>query len=158
MSEIFILRANTACVSGHRTIEKDLNKPKLKLIFEKLILMGIDTFLIGMAIGFDTLCFQILEEFRKTHNIKIIACIPCPSQADRFDYSQKKEYDRLVSVADEKIVLSQEYTPSCMQKRNMFMVDNSAVVICYLNKEKGGTFNTVKYAKQKDVPVINVLE
>ena len=157
MSEIFILKGNTACVSGHRTIEKDLNKPKLKLIFEKLILMGIDTFLIGMAIGFDTLCFQILEELRRKYKIKIIACIPCPSQADKFNQEQKKEYDRLVSVADDKIVLSQEYTPSCMQKRNIFMVDNSACVVCYLNKKKGGTFNTVRYANKKGVPVINIV-
>ena len=157
MSEHFILRANTVCVSGHRELGRDLDKTKLKVIFENLIINGIDTFLIGMAIGFDTLCFQILEQFRKTKNIKIIACIPCLSQADKFDFEQKKEYDRLLSVADEKIVLSDKYTPYCMQNRNKFMVDNSACVVCYLNKEKGGTYNTVKYAEKKGVPIINIV-
>ena len=158
MSDIFILRANSVCVSGHRIIERDLDKRKLTIIFENLIISGIDTFLIGMAIGFDTLCFQILEQMRKEKNIKIIACIPCLNQAEKFSQAQKKEYDRLISVADEKVVLSDDYTPYCMQKRNKFMVDNSACVVCYLKKQKGGTFNTVKYAKQKGVPVINVLE
>ncbi len=157
MSELFILRANTVCVSGHRDIGKDLNVKKLTVIFENLISNGIDTFLIGMAVGFDTLCFQILEKLRRKNNIKIIACIPCPSQADKFNFEQKKEYARLVSIADQKIILSKEYTPSCMQKRNIFMVDNSACVICYLNKNRGGTYNTVSYAKKKGVPVINTV-
>ncbi len=154
---MFIIRANTVCVSGHRSVEKDLDIKKLKTVFERLIEKGIDTFLIGMAVGFDTLCFQILEKIRKEKEIKIIACVPCPSQADRFSFWQKREYNRLLSVADEKVVLSGEYTPSCMQKRNMYMVDNSSCVICYLNKNKGGTFNTVKYAEKKGVPVINMV-
>ena len=156
MSE-FIIRANAVCVSGHRDIKNDINVKKVKIIFENLINNGIDTFLIGMAIGFDTLCFQILEEFKKTKSIKIIACIPCLNQADKFSFEQKKEYYRLLSVADEKIVLSENYTPSCMQKRNKFMVDNSSAVICYLNRNKGGTFNTVKYAEKIGIPVINVI-
>ena len=156
MSEIFIIKANTVCVSGHRVLENDLDINKLKIVFENLINNGIDTFLIGMAIGFDTLCFQILEQFKKQKNIKIIACIPCLSQADKFSEKQKKEYDRLLCVADQKVLLSQEYTPSCMQKRNMYMVDNSSAVICYLNKNKGGTYNTVKYAQKKGIYVINV--
>jgi len=158
VSEIFILKANTVCVSGHREIGKDLDIKLLKKIFENLIDNGVDTFLIGMAVGFDTLCFQILEDIRKQKQIKIIACIPCLSQADRFSFEQKKEYDRLLSVADDKVLLSREYTPSCMQKRNMFMVDNSACVVCYLNKNKGGTYNTVKYAEKKGVPVINIVQ
>ena len=158
MSELFFIRANTVCVSGHREIQKDLNQKKIEVLFENLIDNGIDTFLIGMAIGFDTLCFQILEKIRARKNIKIIACVPCLSQADKFSPEQRKEYQRLLSVADQKVVLSKEYTPSCMQKRNMYMVDNSSCVICYLNKNKGGTYNTVKYAEKKGVPVINVLK
>ncbi len=156
MSE-FIIRANAVCVSGHRVIGKDLNINLLEKIFINLIDNGVDTFLIGMAIGFDTLCFQILEKIKQEKkHIKIIACIPCPSQADKFSLEQKKEYARLIGVADDKVVLSDSYTPSCMQKRNMFMVDNSACVICYLNKNNGGTYNTIKYAEKKGVPVINI--
>ncbi len=157
MSENFILRANTVCVSGHRKIEKDLNLQLLEKIFENLIDNGIDTFLVGMALGFDTLCFHILENLRKTKKIKIIACIPCLSQTYKFTLEQKKEYDRMISVADEKIIISQNYSPYCMQNRNKFMVDNSTCVVCYLNKEKGGTFNTVKYANKKGIPVINIV-
>ena len=152
-----IIREKTICVSGHRYIGKDLNERRVEGFLVKLIEKGFDTFLIGMALGFDTLCFQILERLREKNSIKIIACIPCPSQPEKFNKKQKEEYFRLLSVADEKVVLSQEYTPFCMQKRNQFMVDNSFAVLCYLNKNSGGTFNTVNYAKKKNVFVINVI-
>ncbi len=152
-----IIREKTICVSGHRYIGKDLNKERVEGFLVKLIEKGFNTFLIGMALGFDTLCFQILERLREKNDIKIIACVPCPSQPERFNFKQKEEYFRLLSVADEKVVLSPEYTPYCMQKRNEFMVDNSFAVLCYLNRNSGGTFNTVNYAKKKNVFVINVI-
>ena len=85
-------RQKSACVTGHRTIEdyslrKDTEK-RLKALVER----GYSTFYVGMAVGFDTLCFQILEKLREENDIKIIACIPCPSQPERFSFSQKKEY------------------------------------------------------------------
>ena len=152
-----IIREKTICVSGHRFLGNDLNKKKVEGFLVKLIEKGFNTFLIGMALGFDTLCFQILERLREKNDIKIIACVPCPEQPSKFNQRQKEEYFRLLSIADEKKVLSEEYTPYCMQKRNQFMVDNSFAVLCYLNRNSGGTFNTVSYAKKKNVFVINVI-
>ena len=152
-----IIREKTICVSGHRYIGYDLKKERVESFLRKFIEKGFNTFLIGMALGFDTLCFQILERLREENNIKIIACIPCPSQPKRFNQKQKEEYFRLLSIADDKVVLSDEYTPYCMQKRNQFMVDNSFAVLCYLNRNSGGTFNTVEYAKKQNVFVINVI-
>ena len=152
-----IIREKTICVSGHRFIGNDLKKERVEGFLRKFIEKGFNTFLIGMALGFDTLCFQILERLREENNIKIIACIPCPSQPKRFNQKQKEEYFRLLSIADDKVVLSDEYTPYCMQKRNQFMVDNSFAVLCYLNRNSGGTFNTVEYAKKQNVFVINVI-
>ena len=63
----------------------------------------------------------------------------------------------MLSVADQKIVISEEYTAWCMQKRNQFMVDNSFAVLCNLKRNTGGTYNTVNYAKKQNVFVINVI-
>ena len=152
-----IIREKTICVSGHRYIGSDLREGRVESFLRKFIEKGFNTFLIGMALGFDTLCFQILERLKEKNDIKIIACIPCPEQPSKFNKKQKEEYLRLLSVADEKVILSEEYTPYCMQKRNQFMVDNSFAVLCYLNRNSGGTFNTVSYAKKQNVFVINVI-
>lgn len=147
----------TCAVSGHRQVDSSLNVNNLKNIFIKLIKEGkIKNFLIGMAVGFDTICFNILEEIKKTEDIKIIAVIPCEKQDINYSDAQKKEYARMLNVADEKIYVSKKYTKYCMLKRNRYLIDNSSVVIIYERKEKSGTSYTKNYAIKKGVPIIRV--
>ncbi len=147
-------KSKAVCITGHRRLFKPIDIKRLKRAFNICIDEGYDTFLIGMALGFDTLCFKVLEEIRREKEFKIIACIPCPEQNKFFSDEQKREYNRMIEVADQKIVLSPGYTSYCMMKRNRFMVDNSSVVIAYLTQDKGGTKATVDYAVKKGLQVI----
>ena len=139
---------HTCAVTGHRTLSGDFDEVKTENIFISLIEQGYNNFLIGMAIGFDTACFKILEKIRNTKPIKITACIPCISQATKFTFRQRVEYEKMLLSADDKIYVCKEYNSRCMFLRNMFMVDNASVLVAYLNKDKGGAFNTVNYAKR----------
>ena len=136
--------------------DRSFNTIELKEVFIDLISKGIDTFLIGMAIGFDSLCFKILEKLKEQYQIKLVACVPCYNQDKNFTFLQKKVYQEMLNNADLIHYVSKEYTPYCMQKRNVFMVDNSGVLIAYLRENKGGTFNTVKYATKKQKQIIYV--
>ena len=146
---------NRACAfSGHRLLSGGFSLDELKKAVYKAINDGFDTFLCGMALGFDTVAFSVLEEVKlEGHPIKIIACIPCDSQSLYFKKKQKEEYDRMVSAADERILVSDKYFDGCMQKRNEFMVENCTRLITYLNFNRGGTYNTVKYAVSRDVEI-----
>jgi uncharacterized phage-like protein YoqJ len=136
---------------------KDFNINKLKETFNKLIkIANINTFLVGMAVGFDTVCFNVLEEIRKTEDIKIVACIPCENQDYNFSLAQKKEYNRMLLSSDEKIYIAKEYTKACMLKRNRYLVDNSSVLVVYSRKDTGGTVYTKNYALKKGVPIIEL--
>ncbi len=154
MKRVSIDREKTICVTGHRSVESDLDLEYLEYVFLRAIKSGIDTFLIGMAVGYDTLCFQILERIRKQRKIRIIACVPCLEQDKFFKPEQKKEYKRLLSVADGRVIISDKYTHSCMMERNRFMVDNSSFVIAYLNKKQGGSYSTVQYAIKQGVKCV----
>lgn len=156
MSEVFINSARTCAFTGHRTVKSDFDKENLKSKIESLIKIGYDTFLVGMAIGFDTVAFNVLEKIREKNNIRIIACIPCTTQSYKFNSAQKKEYDRMTESANEVILVNKEYTPRCMQKRNEFMVNNSSCIISYIRRDFGGSVNTVKYAVKKGITVISV--
>ena len=147
--------SRSVAVTGHRTVE-NLNEGKLEDVFRLLIKKGYDTYLVGMAVGFDTICFNILDKLRKEFDIKIIACIPCKDQAKYFTESQKEEYERIVALADEKRIFSEKFTSYCMHRRNCYMVDNASIIIAYINKTFGGTYNTVKYAEKKGKRVIKV--
>jgi len=156
VSEIFINNARACAVSGHRVLYSDFDRERLEKVFNKLVDGGFDTFLVGMALGFDTECFLILEKIREKKNIKIIACIPCLTQAERFNKKQKELYNKMVESADERIILSQEYTDTCMKKRNEFMVKNSSVLVYYKRREKGGTAQTVNFAKKQNKILLEV--
>lgn len=152
---MIIDKEKTVCMSGHRGIDSDLNVEEL---YQKLYDLAIkyDTFLVGMAVGFDTICAKCLIKIRDSfleRKIRIIACIPCENQADRFSFFQKREYKKILQLVDEKIVLNKTYTSTCMMERNRFMVDNSSYLLAYLRRNYGGTYNTVSYAKKKGITV-----
>jgi uncharacterized phage-like protein YoqJ len=142
-------------ITGHRTLESDFNE---QILYDLLLKVcdQYDTFLIGMAVGFDSVCFRTLEKIRKEKNIKLVACVPCSDQSVRFSFSQKKEYERMIKSADQVIVLQDKYDFVCMHKRNKFMVDNASLLIAYKRKNTGGTVFTINYANEKNVPVIRI--
>ncbi len=156
ISEYIFNKAKSCAFTGHRTIYNDLTRQRLKNIILELIETGYDTFLIGMAIGFDTLAFNILEEIRQEKYIKIIACVPCYNQSLKFSVAQKIEYDRMIDSADYVIYTGKEYTTKCMKIRNEFMVNNSSALVCYLRRQYGGTYSTVKYAVNKNINIIKL--
>ena len=109
-----------------------------------------------MAVGFDTLCFQILEEIRNEKEIYLVSCVPCKAQSKNFSKEDKIEYDRMICSADKVIVLSEKYTPYCMLKRNIFMVDNASVLVSYVRKSSGGSVHTLNYAEKYSLEIIKV--
>lgn len=151
--EIIFKTEKTCCFTGHRNLDESYDRKEAEKVIENLIKRGINVFLVGMAVGFDLECFDILKE---KNNIKIIACVPCKEQEKYYERKEKEEYLKNLKIADEVIYISDEYYRGCMQKRNRFMVNNSSVVVAYLRKEKGGTYYTVNYGRKKEREIIIV--
>ena len=153
-----LIKEKTCAFSGHRILSKNFDENELKNAINALIAEDTDTFLVGMALGFDTVCFKVLEKIRELYPIKIVACVPCADQYKFFNKKQKAEYDRMLASADEVINLSKTYYDGCMFDRNKFMVDNCSALIAYLNFNRGGTYQTVRYAVENNVKVIYIPE
>ena len=45
---------------------------------------------------------------------------------------------------------------AAMQLRNREMVDRSDLVVCYIEHNSGGAFQTVQYAKKKNKEIVNL--
>lgn len=140
--------------SGHRILPKNFDFNEIEKAAYNAIKDGFSIFLVGMAIGFDSVCFSVLEKIREKNDIKIVACVPCRDQSEFFNKKQKIEYERMLKAADDIIYLSDSYSEGCMQRRNEFMVDNSKRLICYLKSPYGGTYSTVKYAVEKEREIV----
>ena len=156
MKEIFLNPAKTCAFTGHRVLYDNYSEKLTVKEIKNAVKDGFDTFLVGMALGFDTECFKLLLKFREKKDIKIVACVPCVTQPERFNKEQKKTYFDLLSKADDVKIISEKYTPACMRKRNEFMVDNSSRLIAYLKRDYGGTKKTVDYAVKRGVKVVYV--
>ncbi len=146
------------CFTGNRTIvhTEKLIYAKVRNIILSEIDKGFDTFLCGMAIGFDLIsgkaCLDLIEEGKK---IKLVCVLPHPSHGTNFYGKDKEIHTKLKQHASRVFITSTSYTPYCMHLRNRFLVDNSSKVIAYLNKGAGGTFYTVNYALNLNHEIID---
>lgn len=161
MEQKTFCRAVTAAFSGHRYIDAS-QREAIKKRLTKAVLdayeNGIRNFISGFAVGYDILAAEMVVSLKsRLPDITLIAAIPFNEQASRFNDYNKLRYDKLLKAADEVIVLSQGYFPMCFLERDEFMVNNASLLIAFYDgRERGGTFYTIKRAKERGVPIVNV--
>lgn len=160
-SDCIIDPKNSCCFSGHRIIrhdDKDIIRHNLPVLLERLYQNGINTFIAGGALGFDTIAaFEVIKLRNKYGDVRLILALPCKDQASKWTAVQKSQYNKILNSADEVLYISENYLPGCMQKRNRFMVDISMTVIVYIQNASSGTGYTTKYALDNEREVINVI-
>ena len=148
---------NTVCFTGHRTLGEDFSRERLSDMVGVAIRYGYTTFLCGMAMGFDSVAFDVVCEWKKKYpDVKVVACIPCENQEKYFPEKEKEAYRERLKKADLSVYVNKEYSSYCMNKRNRYMVDRSSVVFCYMKEKDSGTGNTVEYAKRKKREIVVV--
>lgn len=131
-------------------------KTILKNHIEEAIKNGYDTFLSGMALGFDMICTEIVLSFKQKYkDVKMIGVLPCKNQDAKWPESQKARYKKLLNQLD-YIKCDNDYYvgPQCMIDRNHFMIDNSSLLIALFNGLLGGTKSTIDHAKSKGKRII----
>ena len=160
-----MIKEETCCLTGHRPkslpwgydetkqscidFKKDLHQK-----FLYALNLGKKCFLTGMAEGFDMIGTEILIQLRKEHKqIKIIAVVPCKNQEIKWSEKQQQRYKNILKECNEIIILSDVYTPTCMNDRNKYMVDKSSLVIACFNGKSSGTGNTIKLAQMNNCQI-----
>lgn len=117
--------------------------------------------LTGMAQGWD----QAVAAACLNNQIEYIACIPFRGQELLWSPASQKTYNTLMSTSSNTIVIDEDLDvktnnlpwkiSKAMQDRNKYMIDNCQHVFALWNSSKGGTANTIKYAKQKNIEITN---
>lgn len=161
-------KENTICLTRHRPkglpwgYNENSNsclkfKEDLEHLLRTFIIVGYKKFLIGMAEGVDMISAEILLNLKKEFsNIEIIAVIPCRNQEIKWSLEQQNRYKRIIDNCDNALYLNDEYTPSCMNDRNLFMVQSSSCVLAVYNGKPSGTRNTIKYAVENGNTIITI--
>ncbi len=160
-------KENTACFTGHRPKDLELlREPEserfiryrqlLKLtIIELHEKHGVNCFLSGMALGVDMIAAEIIIELKAAgYEMKLVAAIPCRTQSKHWSDKDSERYNRIIEASDEVVILSEDYTKSCMQERNRYMVKRSGYCIATWSGSEGGTSLTVGMAKKAELKLI----
>lgn len=164
---IYSLNSTTACFSGHRSQklpwgfnENDERCLKMKSALRceivKAINRGYKTFISGMAVGFDTICAEIVLELKKEYPfVKLIGALPCRTQDSKWRENDRLRYRKLLTMLDGVRCIYDEYTGSeCALERNRYMVNNSSLLIALFGGAVGGTKYTIDYAKAQGLDIV----
>ncbi|MFR9579696.1 MAG: SLOG family protein [Rikenellaceae bacterium] len=133
----------------------------MELLEREYLDNGINTFISGMALGFDLLCATVVVELkRKYPEIRLVAALPFIEQADKYPPSELSQYRHLIDQADFTIAIGgYTYTNQAYHDRNDFMLTNASKIIAYHNgKARSGTGSTLRKAEELGVGVVNLYD
>ncbi len=139
---------------GHsKCLLSDNEKEYLENCLLKIINDNADcTFYLGHYGNFDYYCFEILSKLKLIYkDIQLVFVTP---------YITKGYFklEKLSTECDETLYPPIENVPPryAIIRRNMWMVENSNLLVCYINHTFGGAYKTYKYAINKKITTINI--
>lgn len=151
------------CFTGHRPEKLNITEKEAKALLcsaiENAISRGFTAFITGMAPGIDIWAGEMVMHFKTIYpHIKLICALPYPTFYKGRREPEQLKYQKILAAADFVHVSCPSYSRFSYQLRNMWMVDNSSLVIAFFSGEPGGTRNTINYAKKEGIEIINLLE
>lgn len=155
-----MLNIYTVAFFGHRyidnpfLIEERLEEQIYKLLSEHEYV----DFLIGRNGDFDQYVSSTVLRVRKRYrddNSSLILMLPYPTA----EYLNNEEsFHNYYTEVEISYAASKAHPKSAIQIRNREMVDRADLVICAIEKETGGAWQTVQYAMKQEKPVINLFD
>lgn len=150
----------TCAFTGHRRIEV-AHKKKLGNLLSRAINyayeQGCRRFIAGGALGFDTEAAREVLRFRMSHpDVSLVLFLPCIDQDAEWSAGQKDAFGYILNSADEIKYLADEYTKTCMKKRNMAMAEECDMLIAYASRSTSGSGQTIRMAQKLGKQVYNL--
>ncbi|MBO6229315.1 MAG: hypothetical protein IK990_06735 [Ruminiclostridium sp.] len=148
---------NTFTVSffGHRQIDRPFEaEERLEKIIRELIRSReYVEFLVGRNGEFDQMAASTVRRVKKAvddTNSALVLVLPYMTA----EYSNNKA--SFEDYYDEIEVFDSGHFRSAFGQRNRSMVDRSDLVICCIERDEGGAYETVKYARKNNKKILNV--
>ena len=84
-------------------------------------------------------------------NSEFICVLPYPEKDIEY---YEKYYDNVMIPE----CIGRTHPKGAITKRNRWMVEQADLFVCYVEREEGGAYTAMKYAKKLDKPIINLAE
>lgn len=155
-----MLEICTVAFFGHRYID---NIYRVEKILENQIRKLLDEneyvdFLVGRNGDFDQCAsssvFRVRRDYRD-YNSSLVLVLPYPTA----EYINSEEYfEKYYSEIEISYAAAKAHPKAAIQIRNREMVDRASMIICYIEKKKGGAWQTVEYAIKQGKKIINIAD
>lgn len=126
---------------------------------ERLIADGVTDFISGGNLGFEQIAASLIAAKKEMgKNIRLIFVLSHKTQADLWGEKQRALYQNLLNEADEIIYVSEQCDSFCIKLRSKYMVDHSTYCICALQRKGDIANQTVEYARERGLQIVNVAQ
>lgn len=115
-------------------------------------------FLVGRDGDFDQIVSSTILRVKKhvfDANSSLIWVLPYETAEYRNNIASFGEYYDEVEICQES---ASGHFKSAIQKRNRHMVDRADLLVCYVEHESGGAYQTMQYAVKTGKKIINIHE
>ncbi len=143
--------------TGHRPDKLGGHSDRTRLALgglatEYLAMTRPDKVVSGMALGWD----QTVAAACVALDIPFIAAVPFEGQERTWPAEAQTRYRWLLTQAESVEIVCDYNSTKAFQVRNEWMVDRADRMAALWDGSWGGTFNCVKYAEKRGVPVDNL--
>ena len=148
----------TVSFFGHRIIEDPLLiEQRLEILIRKLLEeKEYLEFLVGRDGEFDQLVSSTIRRCKRTirdDNSTHVWVLPYPTADFRNNEDAYRNYYDEIEICDTSAGC---HFKGAYQTRNREMINRSDMVVFCIQHERGGAWQTLKYAKKQQIPCINV--
>jgi hypothetical protein len=150
----------TVSFFGHRYIDNyfAVEKKLEELVRELLMTKTYVEFLIGRDGEFDQIVASTVKTVKRSvgdSNSALVWVMAYP----KAEYSNNEEsFDDYYDEIEICEASSHCHFKSAIQVRNRNMVDRSDLVACFVERDSGGAYSTLQYARKQEKQVINLAE
>lgn len=152
----------SCCFTGHRHIPPAELAPltaQLDAALTEAYAAGYRAFYAGGAMGFDNLAAERTLLFRKMHpDVKLYLLLPCRDQTNGWSMEEAARLYDLRAQSDGYRYVSDTYSSTVMQERNMALVASAELCIAYLRRYVSGAGQTFRAAARAGLTLVNLAD
>ena len=150
----------TVSFFGHRMIDRPfLIEQRLESLIRQLInAKEYVDFIVGRSGDFDQYASSAVLRIRKAvgdHNSSLTLVLPYPTAEYLNNQESFEDYYSYIEISD---AASAAHRKAAYQIRNREMVDRADLILCCIEREQGGAWQTIQYAIKQGKTVINLAD
>ena len=150
----------TVALFGHRYIDRfAVAETGVEEIVRKLLESKEYTeFLVGREGDFDQIASSTIKRLKRSvrdDNSSLTWVLPYPTSEMENNIEYYEKYYDNIEVCEES---SRAHFKRAIQARNRNMVDRADLIVCYVEHQRGGAYQTIKYAEKQGKHIINLAE